>query len=83
MGLRSSIMLHLKSRGRIIGTLSLRSRKVGAYGPREQAILEWLADLITPAIENSELYAQTKRAEEELRQSVSSTAPSLNSPMKL
>jgi PAS domain S-box-containing protein len=69
MGLRSNIMVPLKSQGRIIGTLSLRSRKVGAYGPREQAILERLADLIAPAIENSELYAKTKRAEEELRQS--------------
>jgi PAS domain S-box-containing protein len=68
-GMRSIMMVPLKSQGRTIGTLSLRSHKVGAYGPREQAILERLADLIAPAIENSELYAQTKRAQEELRRS--------------
>jgi PAS domain S-box-containing protein len=69
MGLCSSIMVPLKSKGWIIGTLSLRSRQVGAYGPREQVILERLADLIAPAIENSELFAQTKQAQEELRRS--------------
>jgi transcriptional regulator with GAF, ATPase, and Fis domain len=35
MGLRSVIMLPLSSKGKIIGTLSLRSQQVGAYGARE------------------------------------------------
>ena len=68
-GMRSTMTVPLKSKGQTIGTLGLRSRKVGAYGLREQTILEHLADLIAPAIENSELYAQTRRAQEELRQS--------------
>jgi len=45
----------------------LRSSRVDAYGPREQSILERLADHIAPAIENAELYAQRTKAEEALR----------------
>jgi PAS domain S-box-containing protein len=68
-GLRSSIMVPLVSQGRIMGTLSLRSRSVGTYGDREQAVLERLAQRIAPAIENAELYQRTRQAEEALRQS--------------
>ena len=63
MGLRSSIMVPLISNGVVTGTLSLRSRKVGAYGDRELSILERLANLVAPAIENAELYSQTRMAE--------------------
>jgi two-component system, NtrC family, sensor kinase len=56
VGLRSRISLPLTSRGAVIGTLALHSRRVGAYGPREQAILERLAHLIGPAIENARLH---------------------------
>jgi GAF domain-containing protein len=56
MGLRSRICLPLTSRGSVIGTLALHSRRAGAYGPREQAILERLAHQIGPAIENARLY---------------------------
>jgi formate hydrogenlyase transcriptional activator len=40
----------------VIGCLMLRGREVGAYGPREQRILEGLAAQIAPAVENSLLY---------------------------
>ena len=63
MGLHSVIMVPLSSKGKIIGTLSLRSQQVGAYGGREQAILERLANQIAPAVENAELYHQAQRAE--------------------
>jgi PAS domain S-box-containing protein len=67
MGLHSVIMVPLSSKGKIIGTLSLRSQQVGAYGGREQAILERLANQIAPAVENAELYHQARRAEAALR----------------
>ena len=68
-GLRSCILVPLWSKGRIIGAMSLRSHQVGAYGPQEQSILERLADQIAPAVENAELYAQTRKQEEALRES--------------
>jgi transcriptional regulator with GAF, ATPase, and Fis domain len=67
--LRSAIMVPLISKGKIIGSLSLRSRLVGVYGLREQSILERLANQIAPAIENAELYNRTRQADEALRQS--------------
>jgi PAS domain S-box-containing protein len=69
MGLRSAIMLPLSSKGKIIGTLSLRSQQIGAYGAREQTLLERLANQIAPAVENAALYEQTRRAEAALRES--------------
>jgi two-component system NarL family sensor kinase len=69
MGLRSVIMVPLSSKGKIIGTLSLRSQQIGAYGAREQAILERLANQIAPAVENADLYDQARRAEAALRES--------------
>jgi transcriptional regulator with GAF, ATPase, and Fis domain len=45
-GLRSAIMVPLISKCKIIGSLSLRSRRVAVYGLREQSILERLADQI-------------------------------------
>ena len=67
LGFRSSLMVPLFHKGVVFGTLSLRSRQVDAYGPREQSILERLADQIAPAIENAELYTQTIKTEEALR----------------
>lgn len=67
MGLNASIKVPLITKGRTIGTINLWSRQLGAYGRREQAILERLASQIAPAIENSQLYEQTKRAEQEAR----------------
>ena len=58
MGLRSRILVPLISKGQVIGTLSLRSHRVGAYGPRKQAIVERLARQITPAIENAVVYRE-------------------------
>jgi GAF domain-containing protein len=65
-GARSSIAVPLISNGRAIGILGLRSRLLGAYGPREQAILERLASQIAPAIENAELYQQLQASTEEM-----------------
>ena len=69
LGFRSSIMVPLFHKGRILGTLSLRSRRFNTYGSREQSVLERLSDYITPAIANAELYSQQTKAEEALRES--------------
>lgn len=66
-GLHSCIMLPLVSKGHVIGTLGLRSREVGAYGEREQEILETLAGQIAPAVENAVLYEARRLAEIEER----------------
>ena len=65
-GLRSTVRVPLISKGRIIGTLSLRSKQVDAYGPREQAILERLATQIAPALENARLHEEQIEAEQEM-----------------
>ena len=68
MGLRSNAKVPLVTKGKVIGTLGLRSRRVGAYGPWEQAILERLANQIAPALENARLYEEQVRAKEQLFQ---------------
>jgi two-component system KDP operon response regulator KdpE len=67
-GLRSILTVPLFNKGSVAGTLGVISRRAGAYGPREQAIVERLADQIAPAVENTRLYQEAKEAEEELRQ---------------
>jgi GAF domain-containing protein len=64
LGLRSCIALPLVSKGRVIGSLILRSRRVGDYGIREQAILERLTRQIAPAIENAQLYKTASNEKE-------------------
>lgn len=67
-GIRSSIVMPMIVKGRVIGTFGLHSQRVGAYRAREQAILERLARQIAPAVENALLYERTRKAEEALRQ---------------
>ncbi|HZA25966.1 MAG TPA: GAF domain-containing protein, partial [Dehalococcoidia bacterium] len=43
LGLRSNIVVPLVTKGRVIASLGLRSKEVGAYGNREKVILERLA----------------------------------------
>lgn len=68
-GMRSIIMTPLISKGQVVGTMSLRNRRVDAYGSRDQAIMERLALQIAPAIENARLYEETKRTAAALRES--------------
>ena len=62
-GLRSSLSVPLFNKGSVTGTLMVYSRRVGAYGPREQGILERLADQIAPAVENARLYESLLQSE--------------------
>ncbi|MFQ6027483.1 MAG: GAF domain-containing protein, partial [Dehalococcoidia bacterium] len=60
LGLHSSLMVPLTSKGKAIGTLVIRDREVGAYQPEHQAILERLANQIAPAVENALIYEQVQ-----------------------
>jgi PAS domain S-box-containing protein len=68
-GMRSVIMVPLTSKGRVIGTLNLLSRRVAAFSRAQQTILEALANQIAPAVENAELYTRSRQAVEALRES--------------
>ena len=58
MGIRSAIRIPLFVKGQVIGAMGLRSHQPNAFGPREQAILERLADQIAPAVENADQHEQ-------------------------
>lgn len=61
LGLRSSIMSPLICKGRVVGTISLWSRRLATYGSREKSILERLANQIAPAVENTLLFEERDR----------------------
>ena len=67
-GFHAAIMVPLISKGRIVGTLVLRSRRTAAFGDREEAILERLASQIAPAMENSLLFQDLQTSTEEQAQ---------------
>jgi len=60
-GLRSHMLAPLVSNDEVIGAISFMSTHPGAFGTREQSILERLASQITPAFENARLYEETER----------------------
>lgn len=66
LGLRSSLAVPLISKGKIIGTLGLRSLRVGAYSLEEQAMLEKLSDLIAPSVEHASLYQRLQARTQEM-----------------
>jgi len=66
-GLRSSMMVPLISKDEVIGVLHLRSTKPDAYTERDLRLLERVGDQIAGAIANAQLYAECKRAENELQ----------------
>ena len=59
-GIRSYIILPLESRGKVVGTFGLGSRRAGTYSKRDLPLLGQLSKQISVAIENVKLYAQTK-----------------------
>lgn len=53
------IVVPLTGKEGVLGTMNLFSTKPGAFGMREKAILEVLANQIAPAVENARLYEQS------------------------
>ena len=64
-GLRSSITTPLICKGVVVGAIHVRSRRLGAYGETSRRVLERLAAQIAPAVENTNLFAASQRAESE------------------
>jgi len=67
-GLQSMIFVLLISKDQAIGVLFLQATKPNAYSERELRLAERVGNQIAGAIENAQLFAERKRAEEELRQ---------------
>lgn len=67
-GIRSFMTLPLISRGEVIGGLHLRSKKQDAYDEKDFALAQRIADQIAGAIANSQLYEESHRAMEALKE---------------
>jgi signal transduction histidine kinase len=57
---RSEVALPLRTRGQIIGALTVQSSQNGAFTTEAVAVLQSLADQLAIAIENAGLFAQTQ-----------------------
>ena len=68
-GLRSTMVVPLISRDRVIGALHLRSKKNKAYKDRDLRLAERIAAQIAGAIANAQLFLERERAEKALRES--------------
>lgn len=59
--LRSYVILPLTVKGKVLGALNLGSLKPRCYGKKEVAILSPVAEILSLAIENSNLYEESQR----------------------
>jgi GAF domain-containing protein len=64
-GARSEIALPLRSRGRSVGALDVQSTEHGAFSEDDVAVLQTVADQLAVAIDNAQLFAQTRARLEE------------------
>jgi len=64
---RAFLCVPIRSRGRLLGTLSLGRQISDAFDDQEVALVEATADQIGIAIDNARLYSETVRQLEELR----------------
>ena len=66
-GARSGAALPLRSRGRILGALSVQSTRQGVFGEEIVGVLEAMADQLAVAIDNAHLFVQTEAALREVQ----------------
>lgn len=59
---RSELALPLRSRGGVIGALTIQSAEAAAFGQEDITVLQALADQLANAIENIRLFEQTQSA---------------------
>jgi GAF domain-containing protein/HAMP domain-containing protein len=57
----SEMALPLRSRGRVIGAMSVQSTIVAAFDESDIAVMQTMADQVAVAIENAHLFADTER----------------------
>lgn len=64
---RSEAAIPLRSRGRVLGALSVQSDQPGAFGEMEIATFQALADQLAIALDNARLISESQQAVEEAR----------------
>jgi PAS domain S-box-containing protein len=68
-GIRSQIIVPLKSKGKIMGTLSVAMRRYRQFRPDELELLAAIGNQIGVAVENARFYEQEHKIAEQLRSS--------------
>jgi HAMP domain-containing protein/putative methionine-R-sulfoxide reductase with GAF domain len=63
---RSEMALPLRSRGRVIGAMTVQSTKEAAFDEADIAVLQTMADHVAVAIDNARLFAETQAALKEM-----------------
>ena len=61
--LRSLLVAPLVVKGRLLGTLSLSSHKVGAFSAADEVLVQLIADQVAAALENARLFTSHLQAE--------------------
>jgi GAF domain-containing protein/HAMP domain-containing protein len=64
---RSEAAIPLRSRGRVIGALTVQSVRPGEFDESIIAVLQTMADLVSVAIDNARLYTETETALQSIR----------------
>jgi GAF domain-containing protein/HAMP domain-containing protein len=59
---RSEAALALRSRGQVLGALTVQSDRPGAFDEQTIAVLQTMADQVAAAIDNARLFAETQAA---------------------
>jgi PAS domain S-box-containing protein len=68
-GIRSQVIVPLKSKGKVMGTLSVAMRRYRQFRPDEGELLAAIGNQIGVAVENARLYEQEHKVAEQLRES--------------
>ena len=63
---RSELALPLRSRGRVIGAITVQSERVAAFDEASVSVLQTMADQVAVAIENARLFAESQEALKEM-----------------
>jgi GAF domain-containing protein len=66
-GARAGATLPLRSRGRVLGALSVQSAQEGVFGEEVVGVLEAMADQVAVALDNARLFARTGAALKEVQ----------------
>lgn len=64
---RSEMAIPLRSRGRVIGALTVQSAEEAAFDETDVAVLQTMADQVAAAIDNARLFAQSQETLAEMR----------------
>ncbi len=63
---RSEMALPLRSRGRVIGAMTVQSREEAAFDETDIAVMQTMADQVAVAIDNARLFAEAQAALKEM-----------------